>query len=125
MCIRDRDRGLVLERLSRHGPPSESHRGDDDQPWGRVGDDVLARQLGRLVRLAGQQRAQAGIHTLDVGLGELGGEDAVDVPEDVLDVRGGGCGVGEVEGPVGVGRPDDPVPAPRDDDCLLYTSRCV
>src|SRR3712207_6972244 len=39
--------------------------GDDDEARHRVRDDVLARQLRRLVALTGEQRAQARVDALD------------------------------------------------------------
>jgi hypothetical protein len=68
------------------------------------------------LRLARQQRPQARVDPFDVLVGECRCDHRVDVVEQVLDVRGAGGGVGEVERPVRVGRPDDPVPAPRDDE---------
>ena len=61
--------GLV-DRVLGHDPVGRVlAAGDDDQPGGGVGDDVLARQLARRVGLAGQQRPQPGVDALDVGVG--------------------------------------------------------
>ena len=79
-------------------------------------DDVLAGQLGGLLALAGEQGPQTRIHALDIGLGQPGGEELVDVLEEVLDVGRRRGRVGLVEVPVRVRRPDDPVPSPGDDE---------
>src|SRR5690606_32351029 len=90
--------------------------GDHDEPGDRVGHDVLAGQLGGLVGLPGQQRAQPRVDALDVVPGERYGEHGVDVIEDVVDVGTGGRRVRLVQRPLGVGGADDPVPSPRDDE---------
>ncbi len=68
---------------------------------------------GRL-RLAREQRPQAGVDALDVGVRERLRQHCVGVLEHVVDVGAAGGRVGLVQLPVGVGRADDPVAAPRD-----------
>ena len=87
---------------------------DRDQAGRDPGHGVLAGELRGLLALAGQQRPQARVHALDVGVRQRRGEHRVDVVEDVVDVVLGRGRVRQVEVPVGVGRANDPMIAPRD-----------
>ena len=109
--------GRLVDGVDRHDPVGRVLAArDDDEPGRRVRDDVLPGELGGLVGLTGQQRPKPGIDALDVGLGEFGAQDPVDVAEQVVDVGRGRRRVCLVQGPVGVGGADDPVPTPRDDE---------
>ncbi len=104
-----------VDRVARHHPVGRvlaARHGDE--PGHRHRHGVLARELARALRLAGQQRPQPGVDALDVLVAERLGEHAVDVLEHVVDVGAAGRGVRLVELPVRVRRPDDPVAAPRD-----------
>ena len=87
---------------------------DRDHPRHRHGHGVLARQLARALRLAGQQRTQPGVDAFDVLARERVREHGVDMVEHVVDVGRRRGRVRLVELPVGVRRADDPVPPPRD-----------
>ena len=73
---------LAITRYVVYLPPATTTR-----PGTGCADDVLAGQLRRLLRLAGEQRPQPGVHALDVLAGQRRGEHRVDVLEQVVDVR--------------------------------------
>ncbi len=106
--------GCVDRVLGHHAIGGQLAAGDHHQPGHRRRDGVLAGDLRGGFGGALEQRSQAGVHALDVGVVERRTQQLVDVAEHVVDVGAGRRRVGEVEVPRGVRRTDDPVVAPRD-----------
>ena len=107
-----------VDRVGGHAPVRrELPAGDGDHAARRGADRMPARQVGgaRGATLA-QERPQPGPGADDVGLGELVVGDAVDRPEQVVDVGGGARRVVERSVVVGVGGADVGGVAPRHDE---------
>ena len=104
-----------VDRHLGHPPPGrELAAGDRDHPRGGLIQLGLARDVDRLLRVAGRdQRAHAGERARQLRGSEVGAEELVDGLEQVLDVLAGGLDVLERALVVVVGRADQRVPEPR------------
>ena len=112
----------VVDGVGGHDPVGgQFAAGDRGQPRGDPGDRVLAGDLrgGGLrarLELGLEQGAQARVDADDVVAGDGLRQHGVGMLEDVVDVGGGGHGLGDVQVPGGVGGADDPVLGPGDDE---------
>ena len=103
-----------VDRLLRHPPPGrELAAGDRQQPRGGLIELGPARDVDRLLRVAGRdQRPDPGVGADQVGAADLGAEEGVDRVEQVLDVVLAGPRMVDVAVEVVVGGPDQGPPVP-------------
>ena len=112
----------VVDGVGGHDPVGgQLTAGDGGQPRGDPGDRVLTGDLrggslGTRLELGLEQGAQARVDADDVGASDGPRQHGVGVLEDVVDIGGGGHGLGDVQIPGGVGGADDPVLGPGDDE---------